>query len=289
MLVGFLIAISVPGLANLLRLDAAAMPDPKNELARWPGAPTAATLFAWPAAFKSWFEDHFGFRRLLIRAHALTMFDGLGVSPSPTVLIGKDGWFYYTDDGALDDYVSAVPLTDPALEVWQKALEHSRDWLEERGIPYLFVLAPDKHVVYPEFVPDTVRPLHETSRLDQFVLWMSVRSTVPVMDLREDLRLRKKVERVYFKTDTHWNDLGALTAYLSIGSWLMANVPSVGVIGREAFTIVERDGAGQDLGRMLGIEDAMREQLFVAIPETPRTARSSSLPGSTTICRTRGS
>ena len=272
-LAGFLVAVSLPGVANLLHLDAAAMPDPKNELAPWPGAPTAATLLSWPGSFKSWFEDHFGFRRQLIRAHALTMFEGLGVSPSPTVLIGKDGWFYYTDDGALDDYVSAVPLTDPELQVWQRALEGARDWLKERRIPYLFVLAPDKHVLYPEFMPDTVRPLHETSRLDQFVSWMNVRSTVPVIDLRQDLRLRKKFERVYFKTDTHWNGPGALTAYLAIGGWLMANLPSVGVIGREAFTVVERDGPGQDLGRMLGIEDAMREELLVVVPETPRTAR----------------
>ena len=49
-----------------------------------------------------YFEEHFAFRQELVAANALLRGRLLGVSASDQVLVGKDGWLYYT--GTLDDY-----------------------------------------------------------------------------------------------------------------------------------------------------------------------------------------
>ena len=40
------------------------------------------------------------------------------MSPTATVVKGRDGWFFYGDDDALDDYANVEPLTpDGAREL----------------------------------------------------------------------------------------------------------------------------------------------------------------------------
>ena len=49
--------------------------------------------------FGAWFDDHFGFRSTLVRWYGESRLFGLGVSPSAAVVKGRDGWFFYADDG----------------------------------------------------------------------------------------------------------------------------------------------------------------------------------------------
>ena len=124
----------------------------------WDG--TWSSARAYPDAFTAWFEDHFAFRADLVRWYAESRLFGLGVSPSSAVLKGEDQWLYYGDDGGVVDYANATPLTPGEAGAWREALVRARDWLRHRGIAYVFTIAPDKHVIYPEHVPSTIRVVH---------------------------------------------------------------------------------------------------------------------------------
>ena len=56
------------------------------------------------------------------------------------------------------------PFTPEELEQYQKILEARRDWLAERGIPYLFVIPPNKDTIYPEFMPPAYTKVRPKSR-----------------------------------------------------------------------------------------------------------------------------
>ena len=112
----------------------------------------AASLRALPEQLTRYFEDHFAFRVRLVRWQAIVRLDALGVSPSASVIKGRDGWLFYADDGAMEDYAEAPPFTGAELEVWRHTLQDISDWLRGQGIAYLFVIAPDKHVIYPEYM-----------------------------------------------------------------------------------------------------------------------------------------
>jgi len=255
----FLTVLTVPGLATLAGVDADAARGEHRDLAPAPElTATWPAVAAFPAAFTAYFQDHFAFRGRLVRWQAAFRLLVLGVSPSPTVIRGKDGWLFYADDGALDDYLNTSPFSPAELETWTVTLQHAQDWLAARGVVYLFVIAPDKHVVYPEFLPDTIRRTGRVSRTDTLVAYLRAHSSVPVLDLRPALVDAKRDARIYHRTDSHWNDLGAFAASQQILSRLrdVAGATWPGLAPDDPGAFERRDARvpGMDLAAMLGLE-----------------------------------
>ncbi len=262
--VGFLAVLAVPGLATLAGVDAGLTRGENRTLAAAPDlALSWPAVSRFPAVFTTWFQDHFAFRGRLVQWQAAFRLLALRVSPSPTVLRGKDGWLFYADDGALDDHLNAVPLSDADLRRWATTLQHTHDRLAGQGIAYLFVIAPDKHAVYPEFLPDGLHRRPGPSRADQLVAHLRAHSTVPVLDLRPALLDAARDARIYHRTDSHWNDLGARVASQQILARLHdltgGRLPALAPPPASAF--YRRDGRapGQDLARMLGLEGWLGE------------------------------
>jgi alginate O-acetyltransferase complex protein AlgJ len=268
----FVATITIPALATIAGID---RPDAVNEnrtLVPLPGLRLdLASLRTFPDSFTKYFEDNFSFRTRLVKWQAALRFRGLRVSPSPTVIAGRDGWLFYADDGAVQDFVDATPFTDEQLENWRQTLEHTRDWLARRGIRYLFVIAPDKHVVYPELMPATVHRLHDGSRTDQLVRYMNAHSDVDVVDLRPALLRERHRDRLYHRTDTHWNDLGAWIGYEQILERL--DMPGVAPVPRSGFAEHDVVSAGMDLAGMIGLKDELTEDDLQLLPHQRRRAQ----------------
>jgi len=212
-----------------------------------------------------YFDDHFPLRTALIHAHALTSM-ALHVSPSPTVIRGSDGWLYYADDSALDDYLSTTPLTAAELNDWRDAIVHTRDTLRSMGIAYVFTIAPDKHVIYPEHMPSTIHPIGQQYRLEQLTDYLRRTTDVAVVDLRTPLLEAKAHEQVYYRTDTHWNDAGAYIAYQHVLDAAAKQLPSLQPASPEAFRSQKVEEPGGDIAEMLGIRDNVREQTTHLLP-----------------------
>jgi len=185
--------------------------------APWPRVSArAADLRALPARLDAWFEDRFAFRGRMIAAHSALSLLALGVSPSPKFLCGRDGWVFRADPGVIANARALDPFDVGELEAWRRHLEWKRDWLAVRGIRYAFLLAPQKSTVYPEKLPDWMEPVAEVSRIEQFYAHMCAHSDVVVVDVRPALWRQKAREPVYFPLGSHWNDLGAHTAYVEL-------------------------------------------------------------------------
>jgi hypothetical protein len=269
----FAAALAAPGVAMLAGVDREVPAGENRDLAPRPARPaTVAALRAFPAAAARYFEDHFGLRARLVRWQALLRLRLLGSSASPDVIVGKEGWLFYAGDGASEDMASAVAFTRAELERWRTTLEHTQDWMEARGVTYLFVLAPDKHAVYPEQLPSSIHRVGAETRTDALVNYLRDHSTVPVLDLRVPLRAAKARERIYHRTDTHWNDRGAFAASQAI--WHMLT-PRFGTpaSGRGAFGARAVVVPGLDLAGMLGVAGALTESDLRLVPRVPLRAR----------------
>ncbi len=276
----FLAVISTPLALNVLGVDGA---DPSNENREMAPAPhwtgTWQSAKEYPEAFGRWFEDHFGLRSRLVRWFGEGRLFLLGVSPSTTVLKGRNGWLFYADDSGVDDYVNREPLTRVEVGLWREALERARGWLHRRQIGFIFTIAPDKHVIYPEYVPPTIRRVGPVSRSDQIYAALAD-SDVAAIDVRNALLEAKTRERIYYLTDTHWNDRGALVAYQSIIEAARRQVPSVPPAWtRNDFDPMEQDIRGKDLAGMLGLKSVLHETDLQLKPRRPRRARVVDPPG----------
>jgi alginate O-acetyltransferase complex protein AlgJ len=269
----FLLVISLPLAANLSGVDGADPGAENRALAPFPPLDRSwSSIAGFPANLGLWFDDHFGFRSTLIRWYGASRLFVFGVSPSAAVVKGRDGWFFYGDDMGLEDYANVEPMTPEAVANWREAVVRARDWLHSRGIAYVFAVAPDKHAIYGETMPSTLVRLGEVSRSDQ--LFTALQDTGLAVDVRPWLFEAKARERIYHRTDTHWNNRGALVAYQQIIGAVRARVPATPPAWtREEFEPVERVVEALDLAAMMGLKRVLRETDLALVPRRARRAR----------------
>ena len=252
----FLAILVTPGLGLVLGLDRTDVSEAEmrrlTEFPEWSWQrPAMAT---WPDRFQRYFNDRFAFRNELIGLKSAVLWHGLHTSSTDTVIAGKGDWLFYADDGGIQDYVQAEPFSEAELRQWQLTLERIRYWLASRGTRFLFVLAPDKQMIYPELMPASLHRLHDSYRADQFLAYMQAHSTVEILDLRPAIVEAKPHELLYHRYDTHWSDRGALIGYQQIAMRLQRWYPAIRPLERSDF-ITSSTAPSGDKTTMLGLVD----------------------------------
>lgn len=274
----FILAILLPGIGMLLKMDTAAASQENRQMSPFPPLSLDVDeLRAFPKRFNLYFNDHFGFRSAMIRGVAIAKVQWLNVSSSANVVCGKAGWLFYAGEGSVTGYRGAQPFSEEQLESWKQALEGRRRWLAQRNIRYIFTVAPDKHSIYPEYMPDHIGRVGE-SRLDQLIRYLKENSEVEVLDLRPALLSAKDRHPLYYKTDTHWNDYGAFLAYQEISRAISKTLPAIRPFLESDFQVVTEQTQGKDLAGMLGLADVLLETTVSLRPLKPFQAMSSGRP-----------
>ena len=264
----FAVLICLPSFDWVFHLDHAPIPNEKRQPAPFPEFHGLAQSRDFLSGLTAWFDDHFGFRRRLVRTNNHYKHQLFGASEKE-VLEGRDGWLYFTDGNMLDNCLGHNRFAEKDLNTWQQLLEKRRDWLAQRGCKYLFVIAPDKHSVYPEHLPEWCEKAAKPGRADQFLERMKAQSTVMVADLRAPLKQAKAQGFVYWKTDSHWDALGAFTAYQSIIEMLSRATPMVKPLPLEAFERGVWDPPPGDLAILMGDAGFTEPQQITFTPRPP--------------------
>ncbi len=273
----FIALVWLPTVDFFTGIDITKPPSENRVLARkpqlgpldWSGARNYA------AAWEVYFNDHFGFRKRLIRWFQQWkegFFDDHSVTRKGA-FSGQHGWLFYGEQEMVEHYLGTAKFTPAQLRSWQKLLEKRRDWLAARGIKYYFIIPPDKHNIYPEELPawlQAAAPTNRETKLDQFLQYMQQHSTVPVLDLRQPLLTGKATAPTYLQTDTHWNSFGAFVACQEIIKDLSKDFPDLPPLRFEDFTWSNAPAAGGDLARMMGL-DVLETNNFVFTPKPPFT------------------
>jgi alginate O-acetyltransferase complex protein AlgJ len=231
----------------------------------------ADSLETIPEKFDSFYKDHFGFRNDLIRGHNWIRYKLFKGQTYGDVLIGKNGWLFLTKNGIISDYLGQSPLTYEELAKWKEALEQRQEWLAERGIRYLFVVAPNKAMIYSEMLPDHIYRNKHKTHMDQLVDYLSETSEVEFLDLRDALRGEKGTGLVYHPRDSHWSERGAFVAYREICNRLVRWFPDIYPWSIEDFTITNEKQVG-DLANMLGLGGELILESEVFRPRRERSA-----------------
>ncbi len=229
----FLAALAAPALDMALRPSVARDCRPENRApAPCPSFPrTFAALTAWPRAFETHFGDTFGLRDHLLGARNTTLVD-LHVSPTPLLDVGPTGWIFFRGDSEFEMQRGTFQSGPSAIDAWVAALEERHVRLAARGARFLFALAPDKEVIYPEFRPEGWTPVGP-SMGDVLLSELARRTQVDVLDLRPALRAAKAFDRpevedyVYYPRGSHWTSRGACAANAVILDRLRTWYPSL--------------------------------------------------------------
>ncbi len=229
------------------------LPAPEPRLVAW----NVAGAQQYLTASETYFNDHFGCRKRLIRWFQQWKMRLYQDQSGTKVVTGKNHWLYTGEQQMVDHYLGLAKFTPAELSTWQILLEKRRDWLQQRGIRYLVVIPPDKQTVYPEFLPtwltDAV-PKNRETKLDQFLNYMHEHSTVEILDLRPVLLAAKTNTPVYLQNDTHWNLFGGFVAGQEVVKTLAHDIPGIPLLNSADFQWTNTPMPGGDLARMAGSE-----------------------------------
>lgn len=132
---------------------------------------------------------------------------------STQVLKGKNSMFFYKTE--LDghppvwDYMGIDHFSDEQLAAIAKTLVEERDYLAGRGIEFYVMCAPNKEIIYPENMPDTIARVSEVSRGEQLADYVNQNTDLVFVYPKDALIARKDKEQLYYLTDTHSNQKGS--------------------------------------------------------------------------------
>lgn len=266
LIVVFALVISTPLLGMWLGIGQLKESEEKRPLA--PRPVITADFRSWPAAglaLTAYVNDHFGFRKTLVEGHAAVLVKGLGESTSPVVYVGKHGWLYLTLGLSPDSFRGQESFGPGRFEEWLRSMHRMHDWLATRHIRFYVIIPPDKHTIYPEYLPASVKPGPGATRLDTLIAALR-QANIDEVDVRDDLVLAKATGPLYYHTDTHWNGNGAYVAYRAIALELGKALPQIRPCPRSDFTESLRRRTG-DLNLMLGLTHGYEESSLFLVPK----------------------
>lgn len=260
----FILLMVLPGIGQVAGIGCDVKTFEMREPHMLPGWPqTAANWAAWPGRFEAWLKDHFGFRNQFVLANNAIRVLGLHTSTSPSVVLGRHGWRFYSGERSIDQARGLDRFTPEELERWIDVMEARQRWLAERGVPLLVTVVPNKERVYRAELPRWIKRSQGESRLDQLARRLKERqSRLDFMDLTPGLLAAKATRQVFLKNDTHWTLDGAFTvAYPAIMGWIQGRFPGFQPLAESDMerTLHVRPGSDLDLARMLGLAEISQE------------------------------
>jgi alginate O-acetyltransferase complex protein AlgJ len=285
LIAAFLFLLWAPTFDSFFNLDHSRQPGENRLPAPFPKWQEASLGKAhkYFGGLDDYFNDHFGFRKQLIRWFQnwkIGLFHDRSVYK---IIIGPNHWLFIAELQMVEHYLGVAKFTPQQLEDWRQVLEKRRDWLAAHGSHYLFVIPPDKQNIYPEELPAWLRnavPPGRETKLDQFLKYMKEHSTVEILDLRQPLLDAKRIAPTYLQNDMHWNFFGGFVGCQEVVKTLTKQFPDLPPLRQEDFAWSNAPATGGDLARMLG-SDAPEKNYFSFKPKpsviTPKVCAATNL------------
>jgi hypothetical protein len=175
----------------------------------------------------------------------------------------NDNWLVYTGESSVSDFQNSDRFTKNELMDVHKRLDYLCSELTKIGTKFIVMIPPNKNTIYPEYLPPEMAPIQAGSRLDQVMsIWQDTKNC-RVIDLRAELLNAKKDNLVYYKTDTHWNSLGAYIGYQKLSSIIKEDFPTIHIRDLSEYSMIIKDHKGDLNGNKFGHFDLPDSALFL--------------------------
>lgn len=227
LIVMFFIIIFIPCVPMILGEKTLISVVEKRSLAEFPSVPERySQVQDFFAEMEQYLNDHFGFREWMIYRYQREVRKRFDQASNVTEVIkGVDNWYFFTGNDMLEDFTGRNLLSDDDLNEWVQSYRDKKKWLEDKGIGYLFVVAPNKMSIYSKFVGAPWVDNQGMGRLTQIKKQLSGDDNSTLLDLTPSLLKMNHLDTLYFKSDTHWTSYGAFLAYQAIADKIESILP----------------------------------------------------------------
>jgi hypothetical protein len=175
--------------------------------------------------------------------------------------------------------VGAEQYTVEELEKIKTIVQNRSRWCQEQGAAYALFIAPLKHEIYPEKLPPYLKKKRPQNKVDQVYQYLREHTDVKVIDVRPTLKAYKEKTgtRLYYRTDTHWNQLGGFLAYQHIMKSLERDSLVFDVKNLDDYTLKHHKEYTGDLSRIITYRNMFYREPVFMIPQYTIQAKEVSL------------
>ena len=190
---------------------------------------------------------------------------GVSIDPSRAI-IGKEGWLFLGDDFADSITSKRMGLGAQDSRVLETVAESAvawDHWLTGMNVAaFRIVVGPDKDSVYPEYLPDW--SAHAIDRPTDTLI-RRVSANIYIDPTKALIQAKAEYsEPLYYKTDTHWNNLGALIAFDELRKNLAESAIQLSwPQTRENLLADSVERNGGDLAKFLRIQEQLTDREVV--------------------------
>ena len=203
--------------------------------------------------YDTYYKENFGLRYLLFAWYSNFKIAVLNESPLPDrALVGKKGWLFLGDlfGFGLKEQAGIIQFNTKELKSFADSIVAKQKYFDSLNIKYYLCVAPNKQTIYPEILPYSIVP--NKSKLDLLSVEMKKYPQLNFIDVLSPLNNKKDSVDLYYKSDSHWNRLGAFIAYNKIMSELAIDFPEIKPVTYEHYTIKPFSGImAKDIANMI--------------------------------------
>ena len=214
----FFICLSMPMIIGFLGPLKTESKEEKRTLAQWPKWIERKSIEHYFEQISTYTQDHFGLRELLIISDKKMKWV-LNESPSSSVIRGEDNWlFLKIRDPLLSRQKYSTKTMMAFLEQRADYVANMHERLNKKGIIYRHIVAANKMTVYPEYLPNIFKLTDINASLSHFKNALNNKSnkvTIYSDEVLANYKSKNSSKTLYFKNDSHWNDLGAYQVFLA--------------------------------------------------------------------------
>jgi hypothetical protein len=213
----------------------------------------------------------------MLRFNTLFDFFLFHKSPSPEdIAIGSHGWFYLAQKDKKVFNGKYTLENQQILDIAKELKKRTND-LEKIGTKFYVVFAPIKPDIYPEFLPPDYFRCPTGNVTEKIVATIRKYGGINLIDIEKPLREARKYGQLYFKTDNHWNRLGAYFAYREITRRIQEDFPAVKMIEKSDIQFRDTVIGPGNLASMIDLADYMKDS-----DKVPYLLHARAKPGQTT-------
>ncbi|MBQ7900447.1 MAG: hypothetical protein IJ365_00605 [Clostridia bacterium] len=154
--------------------------------------------------FSEWFDNSIGLRSHMISAHNKIIASVFGESAEDKVILGKDGWLFYTE--TLSDYKGTNLMSGREIYSISRSLELIDEYCASRGINFAFTVAPNKNSLYGDKMPDSCFKSQKPTNAQLLTQQLSA-ADINYINMFDAFGGESRP--LYRKTDSHWTYEGA--------------------------------------------------------------------------------
>lgn len=209
---------------------------------------------------KGYKTDNIPFKNQLIAINNSIDYFVFRKASDERVILGEDQWLFYDckDDGdSIGSYQGTNLFTEADLLAIKNNCIAQRDFLASQGKEFVIFIVPNKERVYYEHLPDRYEKPAERYRALQVVEYLRENTDLRVVYPYEELMETKKIleENIYYKTDSHWNEIGGYVGARALLGELGIEMPE---ITEKQMKISGKKNRQGDLAKVLGLSKILQ-------------------------------